>query len=44
LAPLRGDVRRLRGIVEYDGPAVSVEETNNAIARPAEDRLKRSMR
>ena len=44
LRPLRGDVRRLRGIVKYDGPAVSIEDMDDAIARSVEDRLKRSAR
>jgi AbrB family looped-hinge helix DNA binding protein len=42
LRPLRGDLRRLRGIVKYDGPALSLKDMDRAIARVAEDRLKRS--
>jgi antitoxin PrlF len=42
LRPLRGDVRRLRGIVKYDGPPVSVEDMDTAIAGLVADRLRRS--
>ena len=41
LRPLSGDVARLRGIVKYDGPAVSIEEMDEAIAAAAVDRFAR---
>ncbi len=31
LKPVVGDVRRLWGIVKYDGPAVSIEDMDRAI-------------
>ena len=43
LRPLRGDVRRLRGIVKYDGPPVSVEDMDKAIAGAPADRFRRSV-
>lgn len=42
LRPLAGDVRRLRGIVKYDGPPVSVEEINKAIGDAAAENFRRS--
>lgn len=42
LKPVVGDVRRLRGIVRYDGPSVSVEEMNEAIGEAIVERLRRS--
>ncbi len=30
LEPMTGDVRRLRGVVKYDGPPVSIDEMNAA--------------
>lgn len=31
LKPKTGDIRRLRGIVKYDGPPVSIEDMDRAI-------------
>ncbi len=42
LRPVVGDVRRLRGIVKYAGPAVSVEEMDRAIGEAAAERFGRS--
>lgn len=42
LRPLAGDIRRLRGIVKYDGPPVSVEEMNEAISDAAAENFRRS--
>jgi len=35
LRPIVGDIRRLRGIVKYAGPPVSVEDMNRAIGEAA---------
>ena len=42
LRPLSGDIRRLRGIVSHEGPAVSVEDMNEAISAAAVSRFRRS--
>ena len=42
LRPRTGDIRALRGIIKYDGPPVSIEDMNRAIARAAAERFKRS--
>lgn len=42
LRPVAGDIRRLRGIVKYDGVPVSVEEMNKAIGDVAVERFRRS--
>lgn len=42
LKPLAGDVRRLWGIVKYDGPAVSIEEMDRAIGEAAAESFRRS--
>ena len=42
LKPRIGDIRSLRGIVKYDGPPISVEEMNEAIADAAVERFMRS--
>lgn len=39
LRPKTGDIRRLRGILKYDGPPVSIEEMNDAILRGASQRF-----
>lgn len=44
LRPVFGDVRRLRGIVKYAGPAVSVEDMNLAIGQAAAEGFRRSTR
>ncbi len=38
-----GDIRQLRGIVKYDGPAVSIDDMNDAIAAGAAKRFRRSL-
>ncbi len=38
-----GDIRRLRGILKYDGPPVSIEEMNEAIGRAVVESYKRSI-
>lgn len=42
LRPVVGDVRRLRGVVKYAGPPVSVEDMNAAIGEAAAEGFKRS--
>lgn len=42
LKPRRGDIRRLRGFIDYDGPPVSLEEMNDAIAQAAVEDFERS--
>ena len=43
LRPKTGDIRRLRGILKYDGPVVSVEEMNEAIGKAASRRFRESV-
>jgi antitoxin PrlF len=38
-----GDIRRLRGILKYDGPPVSIEEMNKAIGRAVVESYNRSI-
>ncbi len=38
-----GDIRRLRGILKYDGPPVSIEEMNAAIGQAVVESYKRSV-
>jgi antitoxin PrlF len=38
-----GDIRRLRGILKYDGPPVSIEEMNEAILKAASRRFGESV-
>ena len=38
-----GDIRRLRGILKYDGPPVSIEDMNKAIEEAAVARYLRSV-
>jgi AbrB family looped-hinge helix DNA binding protein len=38
-----GDIRRLRGILKYDGPPVSIEEMNKAILKAASRRFRESV-
>jgi AbrB family looped-hinge helix DNA binding protein len=38
-----GDIRKLRGILKYDGPPVSIEEMNEAIGRAVSESFKRSV-
>jgi AbrB family looped-hinge helix DNA binding protein len=33
LRPKTGDIRKLRGIIKYDGPPVSIEEMDEAIGK-----------
>jgi AbrB family looped-hinge helix DNA binding protein len=42
LKPVVGDIRRLRGIVRYDGAPVSVEDMNRAIGDAAAESFRRS--
>jgi antitoxin PrlF len=42
LKPRQGDIRRLRGFIKYDGPPVSVEEMNEAVAKAAVERFEGS--
>ncbi len=43
LRPKTGDIRRLRGILKYDGPPVSIEEMNQAIMEAASRRFRESV-
>lgn len=43
LRPKTGDIRRLRGILKYDGPPVSIEEMNASIGRAISESYKRSI-
>jgi AbrB family looped-hinge helix DNA binding protein len=38
-----GDIRKLRGILKYDGPPVSIEEMNEAILKAASRRFRDSV-
>lgn len=38
-----GDIRKLRGILKYDGPPVSIEEMNASIGRAIGESFKRSV-
>ena len=42
LRPMVGDIRRLRGIVKYDGPAISVEDMNKVLGDAAAESFRRS--
>ena len=44
LRPKTGDIRRLRGILKYDGPPVSIEEMNEAILQGASRRFRESVK
>ena len=37
-----GDIRKLRGILKYDGPPVSIEEMNEAVEKAVVERFVRS--
>ena len=41
LRPKTGDIRRLKGIVKYDGPPVSIEDMDRGIAEAVAQRLRR---
>ena len=43
IRPKTGDIRTLRGIVNYDGPPVSIEDMSLAVAKAAATRFKRSV-
>jgi antitoxin PrlF len=43
LKPKKGDIRKLRGILKYDGPPVSIEEMNESIGRAIVESFKRSV-
>jgi antitoxin PrlF len=38
-----GDIRRIKGIVKYDGPPVSIEELKDAIGAAIAEDFKRSV-
>jgi antitoxin PrlF len=38
-----GDIRRIKGIVKYDGPPVSIEEMKDAIGAAIAEDFKRSV-
>lgn len=38
-----GDIRKLRGILKYDGPPVSIEQMNASIGRAIVESFKRSV-
>lgn len=42
IRPKTGDIRRLRGILKYDGPPVSIEEMKMSIEEAAVERYLRS--
>jgi antitoxin PrlF len=39
-----GDIRELYGFIKYDGPPVSIEEMNEAVAQAAVERFERSVK
>jgi AbrB family looped-hinge helix DNA binding protein len=43
LKPKTGDIRRLRGVLKYDGPPVSIDEMSEAVRRSAVESFKRSV-
>ncbi|HEV2746492.1 MAG TPA: AbrB/MazE/SpoVT family DNA-binding domain-containing protein [Allosphingosinicella sp.] len=43
MRPRTGDIRALRGIVEYRGPPVSLEDINKAIGEAVAEEFKRSV-
>jgi antitoxin PrlF len=43
LRPKTGDIRRLKGIVKYDGPPVSIEDMNRGIGEAVVESFKRSV-
>ncbi len=43
LRPKNGDIRRLRGILNYDGPPVSIEEMDEAIGDAIAEDFRRSV-
>ena len=43
LKPKTGDIRRLRGILKYDGPPVSVEDMKAAVGKAVVESFKRSI-
>jgi AbrB family looped-hinge helix DNA binding protein len=43
LRPVVGDIQRLRGVVKYDGPPVSVEDMNRAVGDAAVESFRRSV-
>ncbi len=42
LKPKTGDIRRLRGVLKYDGPPVTIEDMNAEIGKAAAESFKRS--
>ena len=43
MRPVRGDIRRLRGMAKYDGPPISIEDMNSAIEDEAVSQFLRSV-
>jgi AbrB family looped-hinge helix DNA binding protein len=43
IVPKTGDIRRLRGVLKYDGPPVSIDEMSEAVRRSAVESFKRSV-
>jgi antitoxin PrlF len=43
LRPKTGDIRRLKGVIKYDGPPVSLEDMDRAVREAAAERFKRSV-
>lgn len=43
LKPKTGDIRKLRGIVKYDGPPVSIEQMDEAIGQAVVEEFNRSV-
>lgn len=44
LKPRTGDIRKLYGIVKYDGPPLSIEDMNEALLAAVAEDFKRSVR
>lgn len=43
LRPKTGDIRKLYGFLKYDGPSVSIEEMDEAVAKAVAADFKRSV-
>ena len=43
LKPRTGDIRRLRGIVKYHGPPISIEDMDEGIAAAVAESFRRSV-
>jgi len=44
LSPRTGDIRLLRGLVAYTGPAMSIEDMEQAVAEGAAEAFERSLK